>query len=95
MFKWTPECQAELERIKKCLTSDLILQPFDPNKDIIIPSDASIYGYRWCCLQRDDNGQLYAISYGVKSTSATGLKSELVVMIKERNSITSGSSSVS
>ena len=47
-FKWSPECQKELEYLKNCLTSDPILKPIDLNRDIVISCDASIYGIGFC-----------------------------------------------
>jgi len=34
-FDWTIECDRELEYLKTCLTSDPVLKPIDPDKDII------------------------------------------------------------
>jgi len=51
-FKWTPECEAELSYLKNCLVTDPILKPIDPNKDLIISTDASVYGLGYCgCRQ--------------------------------------------
>jgi len=41
-FKWTPECDRELEYLKSCLISNPILAPIDPDKDFIIMSDAAV-----------------------------------------------------
>jgi len=39
-FNWTPECQTELEYLKKCLASDPVLKPIDLNRDLFISCDA-------------------------------------------------------
>jgi len=39
-FKWTPECQAELDYLKSCLKSDPILKPIDLNRNLVISCDA-------------------------------------------------------
>ena len=48
-FVWSPECEAELTFLKQCLTTNPILKPIDPNRDLVICTDASIcnriYGY--------------------------------------------------
>ena len=38
-FEWTEECDKELEYLKKCLTSDSVLRPIDPNRDILLAMD--------------------------------------------------------
>jgi len=45
LFKWTSECQAELDYMKERLTSDPVLQPINPNKDLVIVCDGSSFGY--------------------------------------------------
>ena len=68
-FKWSPECQKELEYLKNCLTSDPILKPIDLNRDIVISCDASIYGIGFVIMQADDNGMLHAVRYGSYATT--------------------------
>ena len=57
-FKWTAECQTELDYLKNCLVSDPILKPIDFNRDLVISCDASIYGTGFVIMQADD-----AVSY--------------------------------
>jgi len=40
-FRWTEECQQEFNYLKECLTADPILQPINPDKDLVIMTDAS------------------------------------------------------
>ena len=47
---WTAECLEVLEKIKKKLTSDLFLTPYNPDLDIIVASDVSSYGVGTCIL---------------------------------------------
>jgi len=68
-FKWTPECQAELDYLKSCLASDPILKPIDLNHDLVISCDASIYGIGFVIMQADDDGMFHAIRYGSYSTT--------------------------
>ena len=35
-FVWSPECEAELTILKQCLTTDPILKPIDPNRDLVL-----------------------------------------------------------
>jgi len=68
-FDWTVECGKELEYLKTCLTSDPVLKPIDPDKDIILTTDGSIYGLGWSVLQEWDDGILHAVSYGSFATT--------------------------
>jgi len=68
-FKWTPECQKELDYLKTCLASDPILKPIDLNRDLIISCDASIYGIGFVIMQADDDGLLHAVRYGSYATT--------------------------
>ena len=45
-FKWTKECQEELDYVKNALTKDPVLKPFDVDKPITIYTDASTKGLR-------------------------------------------------
>ena len=68
-FQWSKACQNELDYLKTCLTSDPILRPMNPNKMIYVCTDASQHGYGWVTLQKHENGQFYATSYGAKATT--------------------------
>jgi len=57
-FDWTIECDKELEYLKTCLTSDPVLKPIDPDKDLILTTDGSIYGLGWSVLHEGDDGIL-------------------------------------
>ena len=41
-FRWTSECDRELEYLKSCLISNPILAPIDPDRDFIIMADAAV-----------------------------------------------------
>jgi len=69
-FDWTVECDKELEYLKTCLTSDPVLKPIDPDKDIVLTTDGSIYGLGWSVLQEGDDGLLHAVSYGSFATTS-------------------------
>jgi len=68
-FKWTPECQTELDYLKTCLATDPILKPIDLNRDLVISCDASIYGIGFVIMQADDDGMLHAVRYGSYATT--------------------------
>ena len=52
-FKWTEEHQAKLDKIKQILASRPFLKPFDPNKEIILKTDASDNGVSGVMIQPD------------------------------------------
>jgi len=68
-FKWTAECQKELDYLKTCLASDPIFKPIDLNRDLIISCDASIYGIGFVIIQADNDGMLHAVRYGSYATT--------------------------
>jgi len=43
--------------------SDQILKPIAFNRDLVISSDASIYGIGYVIMQADDNDMLHAVRY--------------------------------
>ena len=51
LFKWTHEHSRSFERIKQTLTREQELAHFDPEKETVIHTDASIRGLGTCLLQ--------------------------------------------
>ena len=68
-FKWTKECQQELEYIKNALTNDPVLKPFDVDKPITIYTDASTKGLAYAAVQTGDDGKEHVIAYGGRALS--------------------------
>ena len=66
-FRWTVECQQELDYLKDCLLKEPILSPLDPNKDLVIQCDASTKGYAFVVMQPDENKRLKVVFYGGNS----------------------------
>jgi len=73
-FRWTEECQKELNYLKQCLISDPILKPINPNRDFIINTDASLSGYSYVIMQYDDDGKLHVVAYGSQATTPSQRK---------------------
>jgi len=69
-FVWSAECDKELQYIKQTLLSDPVLVPLNPNKDVVILTDASYLGFGYIILQKDDNDQLRVIYYGGNALTA-------------------------
>ena len=55
-WEWTNDCQRAFEKIKSVLSSDLALTHFDPQKEIIVASDASDYGIGAVLLHKFKDG---------------------------------------
>ena len=66
-FKWTAECQAAFEKLKKVLTSDLFLTHFNPDNEIIVATDASSYGIGACILHKMADGSNKPIAHASRT----------------------------
>ena len=64
---WSKECQSAFEEIKKCLLSDLALAHFDPQKELIVASDASDYRLGAVLLHRLEDGSTKPIAHASRS----------------------------
>ena len=62
-FLWTDKCQLAFEMLKKAFTSDVILRHFDPDRPIIVETDASDYVSGGILSQYDDDGILHPVAY--------------------------------
>jgi hypothetical protein len=66
-WEWTSKAQAAFDGLKNKLTTAPILQHFNPDKEIIIETDASNYGCSGIISQRDENGQWRPVAYRSKT----------------------------
>ena len=64
--------------MKSVLTSDTVLQAMDINKDVFIVSVASQDGFSFCSMQRDDQGVLRPIAFGVQALTRAQKSYQLV-----------------
>ena len=62
-FRWTEKCQTAFEILKKAFTSDVILRHFDPDRPIVVETDASDYVSGGILSQYDDKGVLHPVAY--------------------------------
>ena len=62
-FQWTEKCQHAFNVLKENFTSDQILIHFDPDKAVIVETDASDYVSAGILSQYDDNGVLRPVAY--------------------------------
>ena len=76
------------DEVKKLLTSDCLLVHYDPNKELILASDASPYGVGAVLSHRNENGQEYAIPFA--SHTLTAAEKNYSQLEKERLAIIFG-----
>jgi transposase InsO family protein len=62
-FKWTPECEKAFESLKAAFTSDAVLLHYDPEKEIIVETDASDFVSGGILSQHDESGVLRPVAY--------------------------------
>jgi hypothetical protein len=69
-FEWNEQAQSELDDIKDCLTSDIVMTFPDWNKEFILATDASIKGFGAVLSQKDEREREKVIEYASKSCTA-------------------------
>lgn len=62
-FEWAPECETAFHFLKNAFCSAPILMHFDPNKQIIVETDASDYVSAAILSQHDDQGTLRPVAF--------------------------------
>ena len=62
-FSWTSDCQQTFNTMKKAFTSDLILMHFDPDKKIVVETDASDFVSAGILSQYDEKDILRPVAY--------------------------------
>ena len=71
-WNWLDLHQNEFEKVKKILTSELVLQPFDVEKKTFLLTDASkLFGIGWALMQESDDGKSYLVECGSQSLTDT------------------------
>ena len=64
-FMWTPECQAEFERMKLVLSDERFIKAFDPNLDTKLLVDTfKVSGCGYILIQRTQEGAVHIIRCG-------------------------------
>ena len=62
-FQWTPEHQESFDKLKKALTSALVLTYPNYSKPFLLEMDVSLKGLGTVLLQEDDKGNPCVVSY--------------------------------
>jgi hypothetical protein len=63
LWEWTQECQQAFDTLRAAFTSEIILTHYDPEKKIVVETDASDYVSAGILSQYDDEGVLQPIAY--------------------------------
>lgn len=64
---WSKDCETAFQKIKKCLLSDLALAHYDPEKEIILATDASLYGVGAALLHKYEDGTTKPIAHASRT----------------------------
>ena len=68
-FEWVEECEAAFRELKHRFISAPVLRYFDPDKEIIVETDASDYVLAGVMSQYDTDGILHPIAFFSKKHS--------------------------
>lgn len=69
-WNWNKECESAFQNIKRCLLSDLALAHFNPEKELILATDASDYGVGAVLLHKYEDGRTKAIAHASRTLVA-------------------------
>jgi len=76
-FQWTLRCQESFDNLKAAFTSAPILRSFDPNREVVVETDASDYVSAGVLSQCDDNNVLHPVAFYSKKHSETECNYEI------------------
>jgi len=62
-WNWTPECQRAFDTLRAAFTSSVVLAHYDPERKIVVETDASDYVSAGILSQYDDHGILRPVAY--------------------------------
>jgi transposase InsO family protein len=73
VWKWTKMAEEAFQELKSRFTTAPILMTFDPDKKIVLETDASDYAIGACLNQVDDQGKLHPVMYDSRKLSPAEL----------------------
>lgn len=79
-FVWSRTCQQSFDEMRKYLTSQPVLQIYNPNKMIYIYSDACTEGIGAVLKQQDESGVLHPIAYFSKKLTPSQRKKPIIYL---------------
>jgi hypothetical protein len=76
-FEWGDEQEKSFETLKKAITSEPILSHYDPEKQLVLETDASDYGIGVVCSQADASGNLHPVGFYSRQLKPAELNYEI------------------
>lgn len=79
-FKWNDNCQKSFDYIKKILMSEPCLAIYDPNKETMVQTDASLEGIGAILKQKQENNEFKAVAYFSKKLNEFQKKKKAIFL---------------
>jgi hypothetical protein len=76
-FRWTPEAELAFQELKNRFTSALILAHFNPQKEVIVETDASDFALGAVLSQRDNENRLHPVAFHSRKFSPVEINYEI------------------
>jgi hypothetical protein len=76
-FEWTDAAEKAFQKLKNAFTSEPILRTFDPERPIILETDASDYAIGACLSQPDEDKKLHPIAFYSRKMAPAELNYEI------------------
>src|SRR5271154_7105841 len=76
-FHWGETCHTAFHLLKRRFTTAPILATFDPEKHIVLETDASDFAIGMCISQPDEKGRLHPVAYHSRKMSPAELNYEI------------------
>ena len=67
LFQWTESHEANFQKLKESISSDICLMYYDTSKPIILQVEASQVGLGGVLLQEDSQGRTRPVAYASKA----------------------------
>src|SRR5690606_39892662 len=93
-FEWDSTCEAAFTALKQQFTTAPILRHFDPDREVLVETDASDYVSAGILSQRDDCGTLHPVAFYSKKHSPAECNYEIYDKELDRKSTRLNSSHV-
>ena len=76
-WKWTPEAEQAFSELKNRFTSAPILAHFDPQRPVIVETDASDFALGAVLSQRDDENRLHPVAFHSRKFTSAEINYEI------------------
>ncbi|KAK7591003.1 hypothetical protein V9T40_002616 [Parthenolecanium corni] len=79
-FRWDDRCQKSFDFVKHCLCSEPCLAIFNPEKETVVFTDASLEGIGAVLKQKQDNGSFKPVAYFSKKLNESQKKKKALFL---------------